>query len=102
MGRELLGSLELNRAYQMDCLEGMKLIPDKSIVIQEVIGNIFEKLQLSTIENKLDEAKRLFKEQILSSFMMVTKEHEEKTNKDIDKIINLIYESCLESLRGEK
>lgn len=31
MGKELLGSLELNRAYQMDCLEGMKLLPDKSI-----------------------------------------------------------------------
>jgi site-specific DNA-methyltransferase (adenine-specific) len=31
MGKEILGSLELNRAYQMDCLEGMKLIPDKSI-----------------------------------------------------------------------
>lgn len=31
MGKELLGSLQLNRAYQMDCLEGMKLIPDKSI-----------------------------------------------------------------------
>lgn len=31
MGKELLGSLELNRAYQMDCLEGMKLIPDGSI-----------------------------------------------------------------------
>jgi site-specific DNA-methyltransferase (adenine-specific) len=29
--KDLLGSLELNRAYQMDCLEGMKLIPDKSI-----------------------------------------------------------------------
>lgn len=27
----LLGSLQLNRAYQMDCLEGMKLIPNKSI-----------------------------------------------------------------------
>lgn len=26
-----LESLELNRIYQMDCLEGMKLIPDKSI-----------------------------------------------------------------------
>lgn len=26
-----LGILELNRIYQMDCLEGMKLIPDKSI-----------------------------------------------------------------------
>jgi len=31
MGKELLGSLELNRIYQMDCMEGMKLIPDKSI-----------------------------------------------------------------------
>jgi site-specific DNA-methyltransferase (adenine-specific) len=27
----LLGELELNRIYQMDCLEGMSLIPDKSI-----------------------------------------------------------------------
>ncbi|GIN66362.1 hypothetical protein J41TS2_17830 [Bacillus sonorensis] len=31
MGKEILGSLELNRVYQMDCIEGMKLIPDKSI-----------------------------------------------------------------------
>ena len=31
MSKELLGSLELNRIYQMDCLEGMKLIPDGSI-----------------------------------------------------------------------
>lgn len=31
MAKELIGSLELNRIYQMDCLEGMKLIPDKSI-----------------------------------------------------------------------
>jgi len=31
LSKELLGSLELNRIYQMDCLEGMKLIPDKSI-----------------------------------------------------------------------
>lgn len=31
MSKELLGSLELNRIYHMDCLEGMKLIPDKSI-----------------------------------------------------------------------
>ncbi|MCY8546629.1 DNA-methyltransferase [Bacillus vallismortis] len=31
MGKELLGSLELNRIYQMDCLEGMKLIPNESI-----------------------------------------------------------------------
>ncbi|MEC1393657.1 site-specific DNA-methyltransferase [Bacillus velezensis] len=31
MTKEILGSLELNRIYQMDCLEGMKLIPDRSI-----------------------------------------------------------------------
>lgn len=29
--KELLGSLKLNRIYQMDCLDGMKSIPDKSI-----------------------------------------------------------------------
>lgn len=29
--KKTLGSLELNRIYQMDCIEGMKLIPDKSI-----------------------------------------------------------------------
>lgn len=29
--KEILGGIELNRAYQMDCLEGMKLIPAKSI-----------------------------------------------------------------------
>ncbi|MBM7110905.1 site-specific DNA-methyltransferase [Brevibacillus laterosporus] len=31
MEKEQLGSLEINRIYHMDCLEGMKLIPDKSI-----------------------------------------------------------------------
>jgi site-specific DNA-methyltransferase (adenine-specific) len=31
--KRTLGSLELNRIYQMDCIEGMKLIPDKSIDI---------------------------------------------------------------------
>jgi len=31
LSKELLGSLEINRIYQMDCLEGMKLLPDKSI-----------------------------------------------------------------------
>lgn len=29
--KKLLGSLELNRIYQMDCLDGMRLIPDESI-----------------------------------------------------------------------
>jgi site-specific DNA-methyltransferase (adenine-specific) len=31
MGKQLLGSVELNRIYQRDCLEGMRMIPDKSI-----------------------------------------------------------------------
>jgi site-specific DNA-methyltransferase (adenine-specific) len=31
MGKKLLGSLQLNRIYQMEALEGMKLIPDHSI-----------------------------------------------------------------------
>jgi site-specific DNA-methyltransferase (adenine-specific) len=31
MSKRLLGSLELNRIYQKDCIEGMRLIPDKSI-----------------------------------------------------------------------
>lgn len=29
--KELLGSLELNRIYQLDVLEGLKLIPDESV-----------------------------------------------------------------------
>jgi len=31
MERERLGRLQLDRIYQMDAIEGMKLIPDKSI-----------------------------------------------------------------------
>jgi DNA modification methylase len=31
MTKHLLGSLELNRIYQMDCIEGMWMIPDKSV-----------------------------------------------------------------------
>jgi site-specific DNA-methyltransferase (adenine-specific) len=31
MGKQMLGSLELNRIYQRDCIEGMRMIPDKSI-----------------------------------------------------------------------
>lgn len=48
MEKELLGSLELNRIYQMDCLEGMKLIPDKSIDM------IFCDLPFGTTQNKWD------------------------------------------------
>lgn len=31
MAKELIGSLELNRIYQMDCIDGMNLLPDNSI-----------------------------------------------------------------------
>jgi site-specific DNA-methyltransferase (adenine-specific) len=31
MSKELLGSLEMNHIYQMDCIEGMKLIPNNSV-----------------------------------------------------------------------
>lgn len=31
MGKQLLGKIELNTVHQMECLEGMKLIPDTSI-----------------------------------------------------------------------
>lgn len=31
MGKEILGSLELNRVYQIDCLEGMQLLPNNCI-----------------------------------------------------------------------
>jgi site-specific DNA-methyltransferase (adenine-specific) len=31
VGKEILGSLELNRIYQIDCVEGMKLLPDNSV-----------------------------------------------------------------------
>jgi len=31
MTKELIGELELNRIYQMDCIEGMKLLPDESV-----------------------------------------------------------------------
>ena len=48
MGKELLGNIELNRIYQMDCLEGMKLIPDKSIDM------ILCDLPYGTTQNKWD------------------------------------------------
>lgn len=29
--KELLGDLELNQIYQMDCIEGMRMLPDDSV-----------------------------------------------------------------------
>ncbi len=31
MTKKLIGELELNRIYQRDCIEGMRMLPDKSI-----------------------------------------------------------------------
>ncbi|MCY7439404.1 DNA-methyltransferase [Bacillus altitudinis] len=31
MSKEVLGGIELNRIYHMDCLEGMRMIPDSSV-----------------------------------------------------------------------
>jgi site-specific DNA-methyltransferase (adenine-specific) len=31
MGKKLLGSIELNRIYQRDCIEGLKMLPDECI-----------------------------------------------------------------------
>lgn len=45
MAKELLGSLELNRIYQMDCLEGSKLIEDGSVDL------ILTDLPYGTVEN---------------------------------------------------
>lgn len=48
MSKEILGSLELNRIYQMNCLEGMKLIPNNSIDM------ILCDLPYGTTQNKWD------------------------------------------------
>lgn len=31
MSKRLVGSLELNRIYQRDCIEGMRMLPDKAV-----------------------------------------------------------------------
>ncbi|QVY62976.1 DNA-methyltransferase [Cytobacillus gottheilii] len=31
MTKEMIGSLELNRIYQRDCIEGMRMLPDESV-----------------------------------------------------------------------
>jgi len=52
--KELLGSLELNRIYQMDCLEGMKLIPDESIdlLLTDPPYNVSRKSNFHTMGRK--------------------------------------------------
>lgn len=54
MTKELLGSVELNRIYQMDCLEGMKLIPDESVnlVLTDPPYNVSQKSNFHTMGRK--------------------------------------------------
>ncbi len=74
-----------------------------STVIEEVIGNIYEEAYRNNIHTKLDEAKMLFKEQLMNTYMMITKEHEEHINDNVNKIVDLIYSACMESInkKGE-
>lgn len=48
LSEKMLGELEINKIYHMDCLEGMKLIPDKSIDM------ILCDLPYGTTQNKWD------------------------------------------------
>jgi site-specific DNA-methyltransferase (adenine-specific) len=52
--KELLGSLELNRIYQMDCTEGMKLIPDGSVdlLLTDPPYNVSQKSNFHTMGRK--------------------------------------------------
>jgi site-specific DNA-methyltransferase (adenine-specific) len=54
LGKELLGSLELNRIYQMNCLEGMKLIPDGSVdlLLTDPPYNVSQKSNFHTMGRK--------------------------------------------------
>ena len=54
MGKELLGSLELNRIYQMDCTEGMKLIPNESVnlLLTDPPYNVSQKSNFHTMGRK--------------------------------------------------
>lgn len=54
MSKEFLGSLELNRVYHMDCLDGMKLIPDGSIdmVLTDPPYNVSQKSNFHTMGRK--------------------------------------------------
>lgn len=48
MSKKLIGSLELNRIYQQDCIEGMRMIPDGSVDM------ILCDLPYGTTQNKWD------------------------------------------------
>jgi DNA modification methylase len=74
MIKEMLGNIELNKIYNMDCLEGMKLIPDKSInliiidppyfgIVKNSWDNQWktEKEYLDWFEERIIEFKRIIK-----------------------------------------
>jgi site-specific DNA-methyltransferase (adenine-specific) len=76
MSKEILGSLEINRIYQMSCIEGMKLIPGRSISLiatdppygkdyKSNWSNTFEKIDndnnLNWLENLFLELNRITK-----------------------------------------
>jgi site-specific DNA-methyltransferase (adenine-specific) len=52
--KELLGSLELNRIYQMNCIDGMKLIPDESVdlLLTDPPYNVSQKSNFHTMGRK--------------------------------------------------
>jgi site-specific DNA-methyltransferase (adenine-specific) len=52
--KELIGSLQLNRIYQMDCTEGMKLIPDESVdlLLTDPPYNVSQKSNFHTMGRK--------------------------------------------------
>ena len=65
MGKELLGSLELNRIYQMDCIEGMKLLPNDSIdvcVTSPPYYNAREYSNWNSFEDYIKNMKQVFTE----------------------------------------
>jgi site-specific DNA-methyltransferase (adenine-specific) len=51
---DILGSLQLNRIYQMDCTEGMKLIPDGSVdlLLTDPPYNVSQKSNFHTMGRK--------------------------------------------------
>jgi site-specific DNA-methyltransferase (adenine-specific) len=71
MGKRLIGSLELDRIYQMDCIEGMRLLPDESIDLIiadppyniEIAGQAWDKVANFTewMDALIDEWLRLLK-----------------------------------------
>jgi site-specific DNA-methyltransferase (adenine-specific) len=52
--KELLGSLQLNRIYQMDCIEGMKIIPNESVdlLLTDPPYNVSQKSNFHTMGRK--------------------------------------------------